>query len=677
MEHAGKHEPQEVGLERPPSPDRVAGDAQAARSRPFPEPKPFLKPPDESASAEERLQYYKLVCGWGSSEDEGDPPRSFEQAAGEREAPGQQEEVDEEEDEDESDENDIDEFDYDFSVATPGQDLAKRMNSAHPNAHQSQAGTSRSAGAVAAKKAIAADANAANRFYSRIHLDALPHALHSTIKETFRKEENQRLRVADKSDRATIEQVLDPRTRMILFKMLNRHVIEEINGCVSTGKEANVYHAVDASGRELAVKIYKTSILVFKDRDKYVSGDFRFRRGYSKHNPRKMVRVWAEKETKNLARLQQAGVLCPQPVMLRSHVLVMTFLGRDGWAAPRLKDASIQQEQAEPLYRQCVEMMRVMFQRAKLVHGDLSEYNILYHRSQLFFIDVSQSVEHDHPHALDFLRLDCENIMNFFSKLGVPVMTTRELFEFVTDITLRDSDIPVFLDQACAKAAGRTLTAEDEVREAVFKQTYIPRSLEGVANWERDHERAKKGETEGIYYQSLTGMNTTLTGPKQGPEILGASDASSDEGMAKDRQTQHKKGGKHAKKPGAAPVIPTNVKLVRGSRREKMKEKAGRNIEQPDSANLQQELSSAPEAMESLHLSKGEGDSDSSTEESDASSGDGSGNSGDDTAPAIGTELSKKERKQLVKQQRREKLANKIPKKMKKRKEKVAKQHAK
>lgn len=41
----------------------------------------------------------------------------------------------------------------------------------------------------------------------------------------------------DKSDRATNEQVLDPRTRLILFKMIGRGLIHEVNGCVSTGKE--------------------------------------------------------------------------------------------------------------------------------------------------------------------------------------------------------------------------------------------------------------------------------------------------------------------------------------------------------------------------------------------------------------------------------------------------------
>ena len=68
----------------------------------------------------------------------------------------------------------------------------------------------------------------------------------------------------DKSQRATTEQVLDPRTRLILQKMLQRQLLAEIHGCISTGKEANVYHAMTDSGEHRALKVYKTSILVFK-----------------------------------------------------------------------------------------------------------------------------------------------------------------------------------------------------------------------------------------------------------------------------------------------------------------------------------------------------------------------------------------------------------------------------
>jgi len=65
-----------------------------------------------------------------------------------------------------------------------------------------------------------------------------------------------RVKSKDKSDRATTEQAMDPRTRRMLFKMINRQLFAEVNGCISTGKEANVYHACRADGTERAIKVY-------------------------------------------------------------------------------------------------------------------------------------------------------------------------------------------------------------------------------------------------------------------------------------------------------------------------------------------------------------------------------------------------------------------------------------
>lgn len=159
------------------------------------------------------------------------------------------------------------------------------------------------------------------------------------------KKGEKRVNDCGKDDRATSEQVLDPRTRLILFKLLNNGFLSAIDGCLSTGKEANVYYAKGEQGQEYAVKIFKTSILVFKDRDRYVSGEYRFRNGYCKSNPRKMVQTWAEKEMRNLKRLVTANVPCPTPHLLKSHVLVMDFLGKDGWCAPRLKEATLDADQ--------------------------------------------------------------------------------------------------------------------------------------------------------------------------------------------------------------------------------------------------------------------------------------------------------------------------------------------
>ena len=144
------------------------------------------------------------------------------------------------------------------------------------------------------------------KYEGRINLGALQFSVSALSQNSFSSLDSvtrrSGVRIKDKADRATSEQVLDPRTRMILFKLMNRGLLTQVNGCVSTGKEANVYYAT-APDEQCAIKIYKTSILVFKDRDRYVSGEFRFRHGYARHNPRKMVRLWAEKEMRNLSRL--------------------------------------------------------------------------------------------------------------------------------------------------------------------------------------------------------------------------------------------------------------------------------------------------------------------------------------------------------------------------------------
>merc|ERR1719270_728037 len=366
-----------------------------------------------------------------------------------------------------------------------------------------------------------------------------------------RREDKERYRVKDKADRATIEQVMDPRTRMILFKLLNRGFISEINGCISTGKEANVYHCTSipkentadpnveaCTGGDRAIKIYKTSILVFKDRDKYVSGEFRFRSGYSRKNPRKMVRTWAEKEMRNLTRLHNAGVPCPKPILLRSHVLLMEFIGTEGWPAPRLQDVEISESKARELYWDLSLIIRKMYHHCKLVHGDLSEFNLLYHAGKAYVIDVSQSVEHDHPHALEFLRKDIHNVNEFFRKKKVNVLTVKELFDFVVDLTIDENQEESALEKLNEKASLRTedeRSAQELVENEVFKQIFIPRKLIEVDFPERDIE-SNKGSEDPVY-KSVTGVK------------LDVSESSTDSDSSDENEEEEKEAFKDSHRP--------------------------------------------------------------------------------------------------------------------------------
>jgi RIO kinase 1 len=177
----------------------------------------------------------------------------------------------------------------------------------------------------------------------------------NALKSSQNKIDDDRIRIKDKNDRATVDQVLDPRTLIVLHKMVKNQKLDQIFGCLSTGKEANVYLAeghMDLNTMELkseetkfefAIKVFKTSILIFKDRERYVSGEFRFRKGHCKSNPRKMVKLWAEKEVRNLKRLNltEGLIKAPRPYLLKNNVIVMEFIGEDGLGAPRLKDAEI------------------------------------------------------------------------------------------------------------------------------------------------------------------------------------------------------------------------------------------------------------------------------------------------------------------------------------------------
>lgn len=307
---------------------------------------------------------------------------------------------------------------------------------------------------------------------------------------------------------------------MILLQLINRGILHTINGVLSTGKEANVYHATSDPPSESAnqaqlhraVKVYKTSILVFKDRDRYVTGEFRFRHGYNKSNNRSMVKVWAEKEMRNLKRIYAAGIPCPEPITLRLHVLVMGFIGdKKGWPAPRLRDAGIEDvETFDRLYIDLLTYMRMLYHVCKLVHGDLSEYNLLYHKSKLYVIDVSQSVEHDHPRSLEFLRMDIKNVTDFFKRKGVDTFSERTTFEFIVsydhpteEAGIRDVLANMERDAAHDENVNDEEAAQKQVDEKVFRQVYIPQTLEQVYDIERDVEVVGRGEGDDLVYKDL------------------------------------------------------------------------------------------------------------------------------------------------------------------------------
>lgn len=204
--------------------------------------------------------------------------------------------------------------------------------------------------------------------------------------------------------------------------------------------------------RDFAIKLFKTTLTEFKNRLDYVKGDHRFRvvEQLTRQNPRKVVRVWAEKEMRNLTRVRRAGLPCPYPVALVNNLLVMEFIGENGWPAPQLKEANISVRRMEKCYEQVTCIMFALLAQCGLVHADLSEYNILYMHGKCYVIDLGQAVLHVHPKARQFLLTDCVNVTRFFQSRGVRQLIEPEiLVDLLMDSMLPGRTKPQSFDEAC------------------------------------------------------------------------------------------------------------------------------------------------------------------------------------------------------------------------------------
>ncbi|CAH2039806.1 unnamed protein product, partial [Iphiclides podalirius] len=147
----------------------------------------------------------------------------------------------------------------------------------------------------------------------------------------------------------------------------------------------------------------------------------------------------------------------------------------------------------------------------------------------------NKSVEHDHPHAFEFLRKDCTNISDFFRKKGVATLTVKELFDFITDTSINESNLEECLERLSEKVASRNfeeMTAQEQVEEEAFKNVYIPKRLTEVINYERDISKAKKGDTEDLTYKKIAGFNEDLSGTVDKPEILQEDEINEDDDIS-------------------------------------------------------------------------------------------------------------------------------------------------
>lgn len=238
-----------------------------------------------------------------------------------------------------------------------------------------------------------------------------------------RERDSWRFRRKDADDRKTYDGVFDRDNLLRIYKLFSDGVIDQVDFPISTGKEGNVFRAIRSDGTFLALKIYRTSTATFKEMAKYVHGDPRFK-GVTR-NRRKLIYTWASKEFRNLQRLEDAGVRVPSPVSCHKNLIVMEYIGTESSPAPLMRSVTL--EDPEAMARKLLDYVRRAYQKAELVHGDLSEFNVLIHEGEPVIIDVGQAVLLGHPLAEELLVRDMGNMARYFSKHGVGIDVDAEL----------------------------------------------------------------------------------------------------------------------------------------------------------------------------------------------------------------------------------------------------------
>lgn len=250
-------------------------------------------------------------------------------------------------------------------------------------------------------------------------------AIRRAMARVGRYERESRYLVKRSEEKGALEEVFDRPTLMTVYQLMNAGSLAYLNGIVAAGKEARVYWGVTPDGGDVAVKIFLTLTSEFKRRIQYIEGDPRFKR--IRRNTIRMVELWTRKEFRNLQTAKEAGIRVPTPLTVKRNVLIMEFIGSEGKPYPVLGERS-----AKGDYTKVISLARKLYRVARLVHADLSPFNVFKTKRELVVFDLASAVDISHPQAQNFLIRDLNNVNRFFMKQKVPVEGIERLFKRVT-----------------------------------------------------------------------------------------------------------------------------------------------------------------------------------------------------------------------------------------------------
>ena len=210
---------------------------------------------------------------------------------------------------------------------------------------------------------------------------------------------------------------------LALNALVKAGILGSLGKPLGVGKESDVYDALTQNGERVAVKFHRLGRVSFRQTRRL--------RGYLLNRRHAswlyQSRLAAEREMKALKLVYPCDVSVPKPIAHNRHVVVMGMI--EGECLFRLTEIS----DPEKILDEILENVKRAYVKARVIHGDLSEFNVvLTLDNRVLIIDWPQFVRTDHPNADFLLRRDVWNILNFFRRKFKIIRDLQETLNYIT-----------------------------------------------------------------------------------------------------------------------------------------------------------------------------------------------------------------------------------------------------
>jgi RIO kinase 1 len=222
---------------------------------------------------------------------------------------------------------------------------------------------------------------------------------------------------------------LDYELSALLAAFRNEHLITSYLGPLRPGKEAHIHCCRRPDGGYAILKHYTpVSLRGFRSDAIYDMGtsfvqtrERRAIRDASNHGLQIKLKLWTANEYRNAQRLRALGLPVPEPLGHIGPAILMRMIGGPDRPAQQLREAALSAAEAQRLLPRLQADILTMLQQ-DLIHGDLSAYNVLWHRERHWLIDVPQMVNatvNSAAHEL-FIR-DCVSLLGHLRRCGATI----------------------------------------------------------------------------------------------------------------------------------------------------------------------------------------------------------------------------------------------------------------